>query len=212
MPRTRIAAGWMVTILMLASVACDSGSTFEPASKHDDASFETQTAQGRLGLDGLRSTLGGEQATDGVELAAVRRTTPLTQDFTTTKVIGRLGGIIAGGGVSLVIPAGALRERTEITLTVPAGDYLDVRFAPHGLTFRLPAILSLSLMGTEAAGRPELLSELVGVYHTDDASDGTLIAEEVFGLQVLGVRAVFPIEHFSSYSAGYRRGFILVGA
>ena len=146
-----------------------------------------------------------------LELQALKRTQTNLVDFSTTSVIGPRGGVIAGGGAQLVIPAGALTEDVAITMTVPAGDFLDVQFAPHGLQFRVPATLSIAVRGTVAAGNRDLLSELIGVYHNDDAQDGRLTPEETFPLRVQREWAVFPIEHFSSFSLGFR-GFILVGA
>ncbi len=201
---------WLTALpLLVVLTACETADTTAPVGQ------PSMKGEAAYGLSDWIPGLGGRDGSPQTEmqsLRAVKRTQTQTADYTTSKVIGRLGGVIAGAGVQLVIPPLALKEDVLITLTVPRGDFMDVRFEPHGLQFRLPAILSLSLVNTEAGSNRSLLNGIIGVYHNDDAEDGSLDAEETFGLQLNGFRAIFPIEHFSSYSVGFRRGFILVGA
>ena len=78
---------------------------------------------------------------------------PYAQDVET---IGPDGGTLTAGPHKLVIPAGALREPTTITMTAPSGRGVNaVEFQPEGLQFAKPAYLTMSysncsLLGTIA--------------------------------------------------------------
>lgn len=135
----------------------------------------------------------------GTEIAALKRSTSQPTDLVATATIGRKGGTIAVGGAVLRVPAGALSEDTEITMTVPAGDYLQVQFAPHGLTFTSSATLQLSLRGTAAEGDAGLLSNLVGAYFLDSLDDGLATVLELRPVSITGTTLRMPIDHFSGY-------------
>jgi len=72
----------------------------------------------------------------------------------TTAVVGTEGGTLSTGGMTLTIPAGALLEDTELSMTpisalsgTPLDDSLlgGAVFAPEGIQFVLPATLTLHL-------------------------------------------------------------------
>jgi len=74
-------------------------------------------------------------------------------EFITRETIGPMGGMIAGGGLTLVVPAGALTADTDFVLRATTTDLsardFDQRggsFAlePQGMRLRLPAELTLS--------------------------------------------------------------------
>jgi hypothetical protein len=63
-----------------------------------------------------------------------------------SRVIGPQGGKLMVGGHLLIVPPGALKTNTEITMATPAGQLRRVKFGPEGLTFEAanPAHLIMS--------------------------------------------------------------------
>lgn len=115
--------------------------------------------------------------------------------------IGPEGGVLKSAtGHRLVFPAGAVAERTVISMTDDA-TYVGVHLEPHGLQF--PAgkepVLTLSFDGVNTLG----LSGLRVVY-TDDEGD---ILEVLPTTQAGGSpKLVTRLQHFSGYMiAGSRR-------
>ena len=98
--------------------------------------------------------------------------------------IGRAGGTLASGGLTLTIPAGALSEDTTIALT-PLTDLADsplagtiiggAKLEPEGLRFLRPAILSFAL----PAGTPA--TEVIGFGSAGDGSELHLQPHSVSG-------------------------------
>lgn len=140
-----------------------------------------------------------QAAVIGAEIGALKRNSSQPVDLVATATIGEKGGRVSVGGVTLDVPRGALSDDTEITLTVPAGDYLQAQFAPHGLTFSKPAELTFNLAGTAAGGVPSLARSLAGVYFLDSLDDGLATALEVLPTRLNGVNLSFNISHFSGY-------------
>src|SRR5437016_1806216 len=97
----------------------------------------------------------------------LNRSTPLATDITVSKSIGILGGTIAipGAGVSVVIPPLALTKSTTISMTARAGSAVEYDFAPHGLKFTLPVVMTQNLTGMQ--GGNALLSVLQLGYYPD---------------------------------------------
>ena len=85
--------------------------------------------------------------------SVVLRDVPLATAMSATATIGAEGGRIDidGAGISLVIPAGAVDGPTEITVRARAGEAVAYDFAPRGLEFETPVMLSVRLVGTDAA-------------------------------------------------------------
>lgn len=133
----------------------------------------------------------------------LERTRPLDEQVVSA-VVGSEGGVLKldDAGLELIIPAGALRRNTRITITSPAGDLVGYHFEPHGLEFRKPVRLNQNLNNTEVS--PSLLSlvgaDLVGAYF-----EGELLPE-IDPLELLDVTlfgedhvATLEIRHFSGY-------------
>lgn len=138
---------------------------------------------------------------------AMRRTAPLPAARSITRTIGAEGGRLEleDVGVAFVIPAEALSEATEITLTALAGDAVAFEFAPHGLVFERPASIHVRARGTEVEEvlqRPELdgavLEDVLGVYFEGDATAGVEPLETI-PVRLIDEAVVFPVHHFSGY-------------
>lgn len=116
------------------------------------------------------------------------------------RVIGPEGGVVAAGGVSLVIPPGALDRAVPIRMVVPPGPDFVVRFAPHGLVFHEPARLVVELDGTSAGARLIEQERLLGIYFEEPIRNGRVTPAETFPVSVDGSTASMPIPHFSGYT------------
>ena len=119
------------------------------------------------------------------------------QTISTTQSVGPEGGTITVGRHSLLIPAGALRETVEITATAPAGEHVELRFAPHGIEFERRVVLRMSY-----AECGLVRGLLLRIAYVD--------AEKLESLEVLPSlpdllrRQVYgTTDHFSSYMLAY---------
>ena len=140
----------------------------------------------------------------GVELLARGRSGAAQS---ASRVLDAKGGVIAVNGAVLVVPAGALSAPVQITLSIPAGRSVQAELQPHGLKFKVPVVLAMSLADTGV--RPDKAAgELQGIYF-DGQSGGAVTPREVFSVFQYGQMAALVTTHFSSY--GFAKGFILVG-
>ncbi|MGH7688380.1 MAG: hypothetical protein ACREN3_02105 [Gemmatimonadaceae bacterium] len=113
------------------------------------------------------------------------------------QTVGPQGGTIHAGPNTLVIPAGALDATTTITAVVPADTLAAIRFAPEGLTFALPAALTMSFAGCPLAG----LVIPRWVVYTDSA--WSILEVERSVLHPLHESVTGRISHFSGYAVAY---------
>jgi hypothetical protein len=144
------------------------------------------------GVTGLLTTVHG-----------VRRTTPLAAPITVTKVIGLYGGSLSipQAGVTVVVPYGALKANTEITMTARAGSMIAYDFAPHGIVFAKPLVFSQNLRGTTASLLTPLSLKLA--YYDDPSLLGettAVVSELITGVtNLLTGTFTSTIPHFSGY-------------
>lgn len=71
--------------------------------------------------------------------------------WTGSAVIGPNGGTLLVGSSRVIVPPGALNKKVFITATMPAGEFITIRFEfqPHGLVFKKPAGLILNASGCD---------------------------------------------------------------
>src|SRR6266576_5687908 len=115
-----------------------------------------------------------------------------------TATIGPAGGSISAGPHTLTIPAGALKEPTTITMTVPTGRGVNaVEFAPEGLQFARPASLTMSYSNCSLLGK--LLPKRIA-YTTSSLSVlyYILSLDNIFSKRVTG-----QVNHFSNYAIAW---------
>lgn len=152
-------------------------------------------------LGGLLGRLTGGGGGDQVEV--LERNRPLAEDEVVSRVIGYYGGTIhlPEAGLTVTFPWGAVRSRTRITVTAPAGNLVGYHFEPHGLRFRRDVTVVQDLRGTEA----DLLGLGLGVSLDLQAAyfQGELQPEvtalEKITLWLLSILGIFRIDHFSGY-------------
>jgi hypothetical protein len=114
---------------------------------------------------------------------------------TTTRTIGRDGGVVAVGQYSLKIPAGALKSNVQIRAEQVSGKVNSVRFSPEGLKFASPAVLTMGYQNCAVVLLPKRIvytSELLKVLDI-------LRTTDLFGAKSVTA----PIDHFSRYAVAY---------
>jgi hypothetical protein len=124
--------------------------------------------------------------------------------------IGPAGGIISmpAQGLTIVFPAGALKETKTITVT-PDDKYVAYRMEPSGTTFDKDVTVTQLLSFTEIAGAP-LRTQLFAAYVRDDnaklSGKLTVSKSDIQPSQTILSRAtglpeaqVWVIRHFSRY-------------
>jgi hypothetical protein len=195
-----------VALLLVVPTACtDSPSAPRPAGRLPEIAVPAAGAPSQDLLGGLLGgTVGTLTNTLGLTSAnGILRTTPLAYPITVSKTIGRSGGVLSipAAGVSVFVPAGALNDDTQITMTARAGYLLAYDFAPHGVAFNLPLVFNQSLNGTNAGLLSPLGLKLA--YYSDPSLLGkttALVSEVIDGLTSLLTRTfTAPIKHFSGY-------------
>lgn len=183
-----------VTVTLAACGATDSTAPNSPAaSPSRQLSATTDTANKNL----LGLLLGTTQ-----EINPLLRTTSLSAPITVSKRIGILGGAIAipQAGVTIIVPPLAIPSTKTISVTAMAGNKVAYEFAPHGLRFTLPLVMTQDLRNTQArsGGLLDALSLKVGYF--PDASHVTSVTE-LLNVQVdlLNQTAITTLWHFSGY-------------
>ena len=119
-PLSRLAAR-VLSVFLLAGCAHDATSPVEPT-----AAIPGKPSESLLGLL--------------LPVRGVTRAVPLKNDITVKAVIGSKGGTltIPDAGLTLVVPAGAVKSNTTFTATAIAGRLVAYEFEPHGTTFAVP--------------------------------------------------------------------------
>ena len=139
-------------------------------------------------LGGVTSTVKG--------LLLTCRPLPYASDV---KTIGPAGGVLKVGPHSLVIPPGALSQKTVITAEAPSSKYAQVVFSPHGLKFTNNMKPVLTLSYAHCNGVLTLIKPKI-VY----VDKNLTILEWLLSLNLSSNKSVSaPLSHFSIYMVAY---------
>jgi hypothetical protein len=186
-----------LTLALTAGVSCTAAdSPMEPQVPAEQSSLLLDNLLG----DGLLS--GGGLVGDVVD-GAVGTVLGLTDLLVCSsqpydiekKTIGSDGGTIRVGTHTLVIPQGALKQKTTITAEQMPGRTNSIRFSPEGLQFQKPASLTMTYKNC--------LIVLVkkSIVYTDEKLK---ILEVLRSLDLFSKKTVTaPIDHFSRYAIAY---------
>ncbi|HVX39690.1 MAG TPA: hypothetical protein VHB25_08965 [Gemmatimonadaceae bacterium] len=146
------------------------------------------------------SLLGGLLGT-ATTVTPLQRTSPLPAPLSTSATLGILGGTLSipGAGITVVVPPLALSGPTTISVTALAGSNVAYEFAPHGIRFHVPLVVTQNLANTQATSSLlNPLSMFVGYF--PDASNVTSVTELLsLGVNLLNQTATFNVWHFSGY-------------
>ena len=83
------------------------------------------------------------------------------EDGVSTAIIGPEGGILFHASHRLEVPAGALSESVEISMSMPVSDTLLFEFGPHGIQFNMPVKLVLDFNHAWTSDLDESLFKVV---------------------------------------------------
>ena len=112
-----------------------------------------------------------------------------------TETIGIAGGTLTAGPHTLVIPSGALKQPTKITMSIRTdrGEVNAVHFEPEGLRFERSASLTMSYSNCDLLGK--LLPKRIA--YADDAL--SIISYLLSFDNLWGKRVTGKLDHFSDY-------------
>ena len=177
----------LLSIFFLAGCARDAASPVEPTAA-------------------VPSTPNPALLSNLLPVRGLTRAQPLAKDISVSAVIGKKGGTISipEAGLTLVVPAGAVKENTNFKATAIAGRLVAYEFEPHGTTFAVPLQFTQDLRKTSLLG--VLTAPLIdGAYFTDrsklNTAAGVAYVTELRPVvtNLLKSQASFPIDHFSGY-------------
>ena len=153
----------------------------------------------------VTSSLESTAARSDAVVGLLKRTRPLKEAMSASRVIGPKGGkiLLPQAGVRIDFARGAVMVPTRITITALKGDNVAYTFEPHGLVFAAPLPLTQSLKETPA-WKTHLAEELRGSYFERLVVDSTgtyAQSRERRPTRLKDAKEVleFSIEHFSGY-------------
>jgi hypothetical protein len=208
--RKRLVGIVSAALLMSAIVV---GCADRVPSAPQEAALRAPGQQSNSLLGGL---LGGVIGTVGkllnIVVTLVARPTTLQQDIVWSFDAGPQGTISANrtAGLSIAIPPGALSQNVRITVTVKAGKVYNYQFAPEGLQFAAPVIVTQdvsdnSLIGSLLGGLLGSSKSVRGAYYAApslqyDPRTGSATVNELEPTISGGGLLSFQIRHFSGYT------------
>jgi hypothetical protein len=141
------------------------------------------------------STASGDLAGIGATLVEC----PESTSSTASTLLGPLGGVLSAGGATVIVPQGALLEPVNVTLTVPASQYVEIDVSVSGVDhflFELPVTVVISYA---RCNRSNLDRGSLTAWYIDRASK-TLLAP-MGGVDNKLLRTVtFTTGHLSGYA------------
>lgn len=121
-----------------------------------------------------------------------------TSQSTSATIDPLLGGTVSVGGTSIAIPAGALLSPTKITVTVPAGNYMDVDITANDqqhILFQQPVVVTIDY---SRCNRSNILSVPLSAWYWDPSTK-TLLQHMLGVDNKLTEQVTFSTAHLSSY-------------
>lgn len=127
---------------------------------------------------------------------------PTDQTQQTTALIGSLGGTLSLLGTSVQIPTGALLGDTQVELTIPAGQYMEVDLSVDNgqhISFLRPVIVTIDY---SRCNRWSTLFKLLSVWNIDQ--DTKALLENMGGIDNKLTQSItFVTPHFSGFAIAY---------
>lgn len=111
-----------------------------------------------------------------------------------------VGGVVSWGRFSVDIPAGALSEDTEISISRPNSQLVMCELEPHGIQFNKPVKLQINYGGTYADDKETGLASF-GIYWLNDSTGIWEMVGQKVDAQSNKVEA--DLEHFSGYATAW---------
>ena len=195
-------------LLSALAVGCSDRMPSAPAAASPVPTQQSNSLLGGL----LGGVIGTVSKLLNIVVTLVERPTALSQDIVWSFDAGPAGAISANrqAGLSIAVPPGALSQNVRITVTVKAGNVYNYQFAPEGLQFALPVVVTQdvsdnSLVGSLLGGLLGSSKTAKGAYYSAptlqyDPKTGTATVNELEPTVVGGGLLSFQIRHFSGYT------------
>ena len=90
---------------------------------------------------------------------------PSTQTDNTSSLLGPLGGTVSLDGSSVVVPVGALLSLTDIELSIPASQYMEIGVTANGGHFIFQSPISITIDYSRCS--PDIQSKALTVWQID---------------------------------------------
>jgi hypothetical protein len=186
-----------LTAGLLASGCGDSPVAPSAPPAAPSAPIAAPTSANNSLLGGLLGTTLGSPTT----VTPLNRTSPLASDITTSKRIGLLGGVLSipSAGITVVVPPLAVLSTTTISVTARAGSAVAYDFAPHGIKFAVPLVVTQSLAKTDAQTGLVSLNSLFAGYYPDSKNSTSVTELLTLNVNLLNSTAIMTVWHFSGY-------------
>jgi len=127
---------------------------------------------------------------------------PSDETQQTTGLIGSLGGTLSLLGTSVTIPGGALLGDTQVELTIPAGQYMEVDLTVNNgqhINFLQPVVVTINY---SRCNRWSTLFKLLSVWNIDQ--DSKALLENMGGIDNKLTQSItFVTPHFSGFAIAY---------
>ena len=124
---------------------------------------------------------------------------PVSETRSTSATLGLLGGTVSLDGHSITLPAGAVLVPTQITLSVPASNYMEIDIRANDLEsfeFEKPVTIVASYA---RCTRSNLDKEALSAWHIDTTTKALL--EDMGGVDDKAARTVtFDSGHLSGFA------------
>lgn len=195
-------------LLSALAVGCSDRMPSAPPSASPVPTQQSNSLLGGL----LGGVIGTVSKLLNIVVTLVERPTALSQDIVWSFDAGPGGAISANrqAGLSIAVPPGALSQNVRITVTVKAGNVYNYQFAPEGLQFAVPVVVTQdvsdnSLIGSLLGGLLGSSKTAKGAYYSAptlqyDPKTGTATVNELEPTVVGGGLLSFQIRHFSGYT------------
>jgi hypothetical protein len=147
----------------------------------------------------------GPSAQASTPVAVLKRNVGLATSLSVARTIGPEGGSLAisRAGIKVTFPKGAVASPVKITVTAQPGRNVAFTFGPHGLKFKKPVTVQVSLLGTQAENNASVRSAMEAGYVADgpSASSDYAVAAELLPVQFNATKSqsAFSVWHFSGY-------------
>jgi hypothetical protein len=147
-------------------------------------------------LDGARASFAEQSQRSEPRLVVC----PTRHELSASAVVGPDGGHFRVGKHAVVIPAGAIAEPVELTVTAPAGRYLALDVTATGSEhYRFEQPITIT-MDYSRCDRRDLRRGGIGVWYLDE--DGTP-SENMAAHRDGGYAVTFTTTHLSTYALAY---------
>jgi hypothetical protein len=125
---------------------------------------------------------------------------PVAQTDSTSSLLGVLGGTLSLDGTSVFLPVNALLSATDIELTIPASQYMEIGVTANGGHFLFQSPITITIDYSRCSS--EVRAQTLSVWHIDPATHQLL--DNMGGIDdKLTSTITFTTGHLSGYAIAY---------